>query len=150
MATRWFSDDSSNNDDEADKNDAADKTEVGDGESVEDLLGDLDELAEWLGDEQLGSELEDIADFFQGEAGSVGCPQEAGGQLQELLFKASQVIAHKAAAGAFPAGAMPARHPLLSGGNWLVKRLSWVHLRVLRRLWRELKSVRVLIVCEVS
>jgi len=68
MATRWFSDDNSNNDDEADKNDAADKTEVGDGESVEDLLGDLDELAEWLGDEQLGSELEDIADFFQGEA----------------------------------------------------------------------------------
>merc|ERR1719460_30918 len=65
MATRWFSDDSSNNDDEADKNDAADKTEVGDGESVEDLLGDLDELAEWLGDEQLGSELEDIQDFFQ-------------------------------------------------------------------------------------
>merc|ERR1712037_1016361 len=39
-----------------------------DGESVEDLLGDLDELAEWLGDEQLGSELEDIQDFFQGEA----------------------------------------------------------------------------------
>lgn len=72
MATRWFSDDNSNNDDETDKNDAADKndvadkTEVGDGESVEDLLGDLDELAEWLGDEQLGSELEDIQDFFSG------------------------------------------------------------------------------------
>lgn len=58
MATRWFSDSK----DEDTKGDSSNKDD--------DFLDaeDLDELAEWLGDEALPSEMPELADFFKGEA----------------------------------------------------------------------------------
>ena len=62
MATRWFSgsnDEDKTNDKEGDSSNTDDDFLDAD---------DLDDLAEWLGDEALPSEAPELADFFTGEA----------------------------------------------------------------------------------